>query len=259
MTLHIQNKLMQTLLGKAETLKIEEVRIGVGYSAVKLDNGHAGLAWTPPNRGGGCTHLHAAGTLGGKPATELLAGLVEERPLLRALGVATANALLADSPSPDVSTVNALEPLRITPSCHVVMVGYFGPLVRDLQNVGCRLDIVELDSNRPGVLSPQQGQKVLGVCDVAILTGTSLITGTLDELFASLGRPRSAVLLGPSAPLCAEVFADTPLTQISGARVLDCDSVFRVISEGGGTPLLKRHVAFETLLFNAVPACGACR
>jgi uncharacterized protein (DUF4213/DUF364 family) len=246
MTLKIQRKLLDILVSKATDLEVEEVRIGLGYSAVKLSNGRSGLAWTPSNKGGGCTHLQAAGTLSGKPAEELLAGLAGEDVLLRALGVATANALVA-SPNPGAYIGNALDPLGITSRDHVAMVGYFGPLVKKLQQNGCRLDIIELDSTRPGVLTPQEGKNVLGNCDVAILTGTSLITGTLDDLFASLGKPRGVVLLGPSAPLCPEVFANTPLTQISGARVLDCDSVFRVISEGGGTPLLKHYVAFETL------------
>lgn len=249
MTLKIQRKLLDILVSKATDLEVEEVRIGLGYSAVKLNNGQAGLAWTPSNKGSGCTHLHAAGTLSGKPAGELLSGLVEDNALLRALGVATANALVS-SPTPGAFTGNALDPLGITSKDHVAMVGYFGPLVRELNQGGCRLDIIELDSTRPGVLTPQEGKLALANCDVAILTGTSLITGTLDDLFVSLGNPRGVVLLGPSAPLCPEVFADTPLTQISGARVLDCDSVFRVISEGGGTPLLKHHVAFETLFLN---------
>jgi len=79
------------------------------------------------------------------------------------------------------------------------MVGYFGPLVRDLKQTGCRLDIIELDTSRPDTLSPEAGRAVLAVCDVAILTGTSLVTGTIDDLLASLGRPRAAVLLGPSS------------------------------------------------------------
>ena len=128
------------------------------------------------------------------------------------------------------------------------MVGYFGPLVKKLQGSGCRLDIIELDSSRPGVLSPQQGRSVLAACSVAILTGTSFVTGTIDELLGDLGRPREAVLLGPSAPFCAEAFVGTPLTRIAGARVLDGEGALKVVSEGGGTPLFKPYVSFETLL-----------
>lgn len=250
MTLKMQQKLLDALVDRTVDCRVDDIRIGLGYTAVKLDNGQAGLAWTPRSQGGGCTHLHAAGTLREKTTEELLSGLVKEHALLRCVGVATANALLAGAPRAEAITVNALEPLQITPDSHVVMVGYFGPLVRELQEIGCRLEIVELDASRPGVLNPEQGKAALGKCEVAILTGTSLITGTLDDLFASLGSPRGVLLLGPSAPLFPEVFAGTPLTQISGARVLDCEGVLRVVSEGGGTPLLKQHVAFETVLLN---------
>ncbi|MEZ4485574.1 MAG: DUF364 domain-containing protein [Syntrophotaleaceae bacterium] len=98
------------------------------------------------------------------------------------------------------------------------------------------------------MLTPEQGRSVLGQCSVAIITGTSLITGTCDGLLADLGQPREAVLLGPSAPFCAPVFAETPLTRIAGARVVKANGVLQVVSEGGGTPKLKPHVSFETLL-----------
>ncbi len=101
------------------------------------------------------------------------------------------------------------------------------------------------------MLSPQQGRSVLAACSVAILTGTSLVTGTVDELLNDLGRPREAVLLGPSAPFCAEAFAGTPLTRIAGARILDAAGAVRVVSEGGGTPLFKPYVSFETLLLKS--------
>ena len=123
------------------------------------------------------------------------------------------------------------------------MVGYFRPLVARLKATGCRLDIVEL-SPRPGeaFLTPEQGEAALTHCEVAILTGTSLINGTLDGLTASLGRPRAAVLLGPSSPLCPDVFQGTPITHLAGARVRDAEAVLQIVSEGGGTMLLKQHM-----------------
>lgn len=246
-TMEIQQKLLTLLSPAAGALSVDTVRIGLGYTAVRLADGSTGLAWTPPATGGSCTHLDCAGSLAGMPAGELLRNLVDAHPLWRTLGLATANALLAACPHPDATTVNALEPLAVTDRDHVAMVGYFGPLVRDLKQTGCRLDIIELDTSRPDTLSPEAGRAVLAVCDVAILTGTSLVTGTIDDLLASLGRPRAAVLLGPSSPFCPQAFAGTPLTQISGARVIDSEGVLRVVSEAGGTPLLKPYVAFETV------------
>jgi uncharacterized protein (DUF4213/DUF364 family) len=54
------------------------------------------------------------------------------------------------------------------------------------------------------------------------------------------------VLLGPSTPLCPAVFRDTPVTHLAGARVRVPEAVLRIVSEGGGTMLLKRHMDFET-------------
>jgi uncharacterized protein (DUF4213/DUF364 family) len=246
----LQKKLHDLLVEEAQSCRISEVRLGLGYSAVQLDEGSAGLAWTPPLKGCGCTHLSFAGTLAGRPALELLAMLTDEGALTRTIGVATANALLARNPRPDATTKEALSLLNITPEDHVVMVGYFGPLVKTLREIGCRLEIVELNPERPADLNPEQGMKALAACDIAIVTGTSLITGTIDGLLEALDSPRGAVLLGPSAPLLPELFAGTPMTQISGARVRDAGGVLRVVSEGGGTPLLKQHVVFESLLLN---------
>jgi uncharacterized protein (DUF4213/DUF364 family) len=248
MALKLQGKLHDLLAGEAATRRISEVRIGLGYSAVQLDDGTAGLAWTPPPQGCGCTHLNFAGTLAGRSATELLTMLTDERALPRTLGLATANALLAKRSLPNVTKDEALSLLNVTAEDHVVMIGYFGPLVKGLKEIGCRLEIVELNPERPADLNAEQGMKALAACDIAIVTGTSLITGTIDGLLESMDSPRGAVLLGPSAPLLPELFVGTPFTQISGARVTEPSAALRVVSEGGGTPLLKRHVAFETLL-----------
>jgi uncharacterized protein (DUF4213/DUF364 family) len=248
MSLNTQNTLVEILTGAADQARVADVRIGLGYTAVRLDNGHAGLAWTPPGTAGCCTHLPLAGTLAGRPAIELLQMLAADVPLQRTLGLATANALLAAGPLPETSKEEVVDGLRITESDHVAMVGYFGPLVRRIRVIGCRFDIIELDSSKPDVLTPEQGRAVLAECSVAIVTGTSLVTGTCDELLADLGQPREAVLLGPSAPFCASLFVGTPLTRVAGARVVNADGVLQVVSEGGGTPRLKSHVSFETLV-----------
>ncbi len=37
------------------------------------------------------------------------------------------------------------------------------------------------------------------------------------------------------------------ITHVAGSRVRDVDAVLRVVSEGGGTMLMKKHVDFETV------------
>jgi len=249
-TLNIQKRLVACLIPQAEGHVVADVRIGLGYTAVRLECGHAGVAWTPKSDAPCCTHFQAAGTLAGRPAVELLAFLVDENSgLARAVGLATANALLSSLPHPPTSREEVISSLNITPDDSVAMVGYFGPVVTQLRKIGCRLDIIELNPHHGAgeTLTPEQGREVLAGCSVAILTGTSLINGTCDELLAGLGSPRAAVLLGPSTPLCGEAFSGTKITHLAGSRVREADAVLRVVSEGGGTMLMKKYVDFENV------------
>nr|WP_320132101.1 DUF364 domain-containing protein [uncultured Holophaga sp.] len=248
MSFEMQQRLVELLLTSAVGETVADVRIGLGYTAVRLASGQAGLAWTPPSGAACCTHLPSAGSLAGQPAEGLLRLLTDERSgLARAVGLATANALLAKSPRPVPLEEEVITSMAIGPGDHVAMVGHFGPVIADLKKIGCRLEIVELRSGIAGTLDPEQGKRALAECTVAILTATSLVNGTFDEVMASLGRPRQAVLLGPSTPLCPQAFAGTALTRLGGARVLDPEGVLRVVSEGGGTQIMKKHLGFEGL------------
>ena len=179
MTLTMQNRLLEYVAPQAGDAVVADVRIGLGYTAVRLGSGHAGVAWTPKSDAPCCTHFQGAGTLAGRPAEELLAFLVDEKSsLARAVGLATANALLAALPHPPTSREEVISTLNITPEDKVAMVGYFGPVVAQLRTIGCTLDIIELNPHHGETLTPEQGNVALAACSVAILTGTSLIKGT---------------------------------------------------------------------------------
>src|SRR5512139_2883641 len=128
MTLTMQKRLLDCLTPQAGGAVVADVRIGLGYTAVRLEGGDAGVAWTPKSDAPCCTHFQGAGTLAGRPAEELLAFLVDEKSgLARAVGLATANALLASLPHPPTSREEVISSLNITPGDRVAMVGYFGP------------------------------------------------------------------------------------------------------------------------------------
>jgi len=249
MTLTIQKRLVEFLESQADGAVVGDVRIGLGYTAVRLQSGHAGVAWTAKSDAACCTHFKEAGSLMGRPAKELLQMLGNESSALaRTVGLATANALLAALPSPPTSRDEVISTLAISPEDRVVMVGYFTPIVAQIRKIGCRFDVVELNSHHGDTLTPEQGREAMAQCTVAIVTGTSLINGTCDEVLAGLGQPRAVVLLGPSSPLCPTAFKGTAVTHVAGARVRDAEAVLRVVSEGGGTMLMKPNMDFETVL-----------
>ncbi len=249
MLLTVQKRLIDFLWPHAERVSISDVRIGLGYTAVKIESGQGGVAWTPHLPASCCTHFQKAGTLVGRPAKELLSLLGDEASALaRSVGLATANALLASLPRPPILSEEIISTLRITSDDRVAMVGYFGPVIAQLRKTGCRLDILELNAKPGETLPPEKSGEVLAGCTVAIITGTSLINGTFHDLISPLGKPRAAVLLGPSSPLCGDIFSDTKITHVAGSRVCNTDAVLRVVSEGGGTMLMKPYLDFETVL-----------
>jgi len=246
MTLTIQERLLEHLRPHAAGFAIADVRIGLGYTAVRLDNGQAGVAWTPDPNASCCTHFQRAGKLVNSPAGDLVALCTDKNSALaRALGLATVNALLASLPQPDSCKEEIIAALDITAQDRVAMVGYFGPIINQLKASGCKLDIIELNQNKGETLTPEQGKQALADCSVAIITGTSLINGSFDEVIAAVGTPRAAVLLGPSTPFCPQAFSGTKITHLAGAWVRDADKVLQIASEGGGTMLMKPYVSFE--------------
>jgi uncharacterized protein (DUF4213/DUF364 family) len=244
----IQQKIMDYLGPVSEGISVADVRIGLGYTSVRLDNGNTGLAWTAESVSESCTHEHKAGTLAGSTARTLLNMLGSEKnPLARSTGLATANALAAGLPHPKSIREDVLDIVNVKAADHVAMVGYFGPLIPVLRMTGCKLDILELKAHKPGTLSPEEGKPSLAACSVAIITATTIITGTLDELLASLGKPRAVIILGPSTIMCPPVFKGTPVTHIAGAWVNNVSAAERIVSEGGGTMILRKYLDFETI------------
>lgn len=244
----IQQKIINLLSSVAEGIQVADVRIGLGYTSVRLESGHSGLAWTAQTRSGSCSHEAQAGTLAGRQAGELLSLLGGcGQSLAKSIGLATANALASTLARPQVTSTEILELIDVQSNDQVAMVGFFGPLVPRLQKIGCRLDILELNPEKAGTLTPEQGREPLAACNVAIITATSLITGTMDGLLAGLGNPRTVVILGPSTFMRPEVFTDTPVTHLAGSWVRDPGAVEKIVSEGGGTRILKHHLEFATI------------
>lgn len=243
----IAEKLINFGLQHASDKKIREIRFGLGYSCVELDDGKMGIAWTPSSDAESCTHVEKAGGIAGSRAEEILQWLATPQPLQRAAGLAVFNALNAEiSRKSDDS--EAISLLQIRPEDHVVMVGYFAPVVPAIKATGCRFEVVELNPEKPDVISPDQGFKALSECDIAVITSTSIINNTCDALLQALKRNRAAVMLGPSTPMCPEAFAESRITQLSGSYVLNQAMIKQIISEGGGTRLLKKHLRFSTVM-----------
>jgi len=233
----IAKRIRETLQAEAERARAVDVRIGLGYTAVLIESECAGVAYTPrEDLDHGCSPLREAGSLAGRRLSDLLAYLESREPIERAIGLAAANALVAARPPTSVTGGDILRALALRPADRVGMVGCFEPLIAPLQTQVASLTIFERSGGWTiGVQPAERALDLLPTCSVALITSTALITESLDALLEAAAGCREVALLGPSTPLLPEVFANTPVTWLSGIRIESPAKVLRVVSEGGGT------------------------
>ena len=74
--------------------------------------------------------------------------------------------------------------------------------------------------------------ETLPQCHVVILSATTLLNRTLDDLLACCRNAREIAIVGPSTPLLPAVFADGGVTLLSGVQVVNGERELRVVSEG---------------------------
>lgn len=232
--------IVDDLLGEAEsTLSkrvVADVRIGLGYTAVLLDDEGCGLAGTLVEESRHCcTLLAEAGELIGKPALELAEYATSSDPVASSVGVATINAVLNQDGEPSPRPLDVL-PIE---GATVGMVGYFGPLIGELRRRAKSLTIFERRPLSPEVLPDWAAERELPTCDVVLITSLTLVNKTLDHLL-QLARGEVA-LIGPTTPLLP-VFARYGVSHLFASVVVDPKRVLATASQAGGTQRFKDAV-----------------
>lgn len=238
--MNIKHRIAELMAPRCRNREIADVRVGLGYTAVKLDDDRTGVAYTFGRESmRGCSAFSGTRPLAGRSAIELLRFLESSSPLESVLGVATANALANMKPERAI-TGDVLDAVVMYPRDRVAMIGYFGPLMSPLQERVASLEVFEEHEDCGGNVRPAcEAFDVLPTCHVALITSTTIINSTLDRLLEAAAHCREVVLLGSSTPLVPEAFQGTPVTVLSGITVTDSAGILRVVSEGRGTRFFK--------------------
>ncbi len=236
----IEQAILRAGLDAGETVR--DVRVGLRYTAVAFAEG-AGVAYSVTDAPcHSCVQFSGRRPLAGKPAGELLGFLDSIHPTEVAVGLAAVNAL-ANRPRDELTEGDVLEFISLDRSDDVAMVGHFGPLVAPLRERVRSLRILERVEKPQGDLLPvQDAPRVLGESHIALITSSSIVNHSLDELLSAAGNCREVVLLGASTPLLPEAFEGTAVTCLSGVVVAEAAEILRVVSEAGGMRQFSRFI-----------------
>jgi len=240
----IVQQIGEYLLKNAPERKIADLRIGLIYTGVLLDDGKAGVAYTfSENFSEGHSFFTGSRPVKGRSTHEVLRYIGSSNLVEASVGIATVNALI-NQEKEETQGGDVLDVLELKETDRVGMVGAFVPMISHLKARVRELLIFELhDRSGEGILSAEKAFRELPRCDVALITSTSLINGTMDLLIeAAVQGCRDVVLLGPSTPLLPEIFKPLGVTMLSGLIVTDPPGILQTISEGGGMRFFRNHI-----------------
>ncbi|HTY64901.1 MAG TPA: DUF364 domain-containing protein [Acidobacteriota bacterium] len=234
-------------LGLAPQSVVADVRIGLGYTAVCLEDGRCGLAFTLHEKEyESCCVIPEAGSLAGRKGSELIPWMNSQDVTACAVGLATLNAVIA-APAAAVES-DILDLLPVDPEDSVGMIGYFGPLVSPIKKRAHAFHVFERKADPEYDILPESAAaSILPDCRVVVVTATTLLNHTIDGILELCRSAREIAILGPSTPFLPEIFRPHGVTILSGIQVVDPAQVLRTVSEGGGARQFGKAVRKLTL------------
>ncbi len=234
--------LIDYVLSRNSLESVADVRIGLGYTAVKLSSGKCGVACMLRHRldSGICSLLPQAGTLVGCQGSELIPLACSSNVVQASLGLATINAL-AEQCGEHSNQKDLVDLLQLTHKDQVGMIGFIGPLVKEIRQQA--KSVFVFDEAKPemsGLTEVEKIPAILPQCNVILLSATSLLNNTYGSLMAMSSQAREVCLLGPSTPLFPDFFRTRGITLLAGRQIIDADRVLQIVSEAGGTQCFRK-------------------
>ena len=162
------------------------------------------------------------------PTLDLVKHCLDEDPLLTAVGLGALNAVsqhLLRTAGFDLDrATDPVGQLDLAGARHVGMVGFFAPLVREWENYPGALTVIEKDPQfleRSGPFEVTDQTDRLRECDRVLITGSTLINDTLDDVLSHCDPSARVALVGPSASCLPDPIFDRGVDVVGSTMVCD--------------------------------------
>ncbi len=228
------------------------------FCAIELQDGAFGLSYVLlGDTLDALTHAQGGSErLAGADPVQLARRLDGGSPVERALALATINALtdsvwrqVGYQPPP---AGNSLGDVHLARDDHLGMIGFFPPLVHQVQAVGGRLSVLELDEamvRRQQQRFPQVHitleRSALSACNKVVGTSTMLLNDTLDAMLAAAPHAETFAVIGPSAGLWPDALFARGVTLLGGTRVTDGAAFTEAMARGEAWSAASRKFAID--------------
>jgi uncharacterized protein (DUF4213/DUF364 family) len=129
--------------------------------------------------------------------------------------------------------------LEIQPEETVTLIGAFGPYIHRLKRMGNPLYIVEKNSqalrtDEMKYFKPESEIPILlKKSDAIIITGTAIVNHTIDPILSFITNGKRTAIIGPTASMAPDAFFKRGVNVMAGVRILDPDSMIKILKQGG--------------------------
>lgn len=237
--MEIYRRIYDILREQATGVHVRQLCVGLGYTAVLLEDESIGIAYTWFESKTSCALFKDPADFEGTPVLGVLNKIFSEDLLERSIAFAAVNALNhSNSSGFDDDRGTLLDDLGVREGSRVSMAGFFDPVAREIEKRGAQLNVYDIGK---GVGNDREFYAGLrDNTDALIVSSTSLIHGSTEELLSHVDPQTSCVLLGPTTPMLPEAFSHLPVSILGGTLPLDSNAVLKAVRHARGTRTIHR-------------------
>lgn len=247
------DEVKNNLKDQIHNIKVERAVIGIFFTGVKLNTGHAGICATPIKEipeavccPSSARSMPNAGRLAERSVLKYLDDALSTIPMKKAIGIAVLSALSSYCWEKSLvngynmrAGVDAIDCLDLKDKTYPVVIGAIAPFLRILKKRKKPFSVIELD---PRTLKsdeirfyvpPGKTAEIVPKADVLVITGTTLINGTLEGILKLAHPETQVVVLGPTASILPQAFFKRGVNILGGDTITKPEEMLDALAEGG--------------------------
>jgi len=238
--MQINNLIFNTFKDEAKKSTVDTINVGLGYTAVILKDGRCGLCCTLTGSITSCTVWKNPENYEKECALKLLDLIYSNDLLTRAIVIALVNALNYNKTAVlPIDKDSMFEDLNLKQDSTVAMIGYFMPIVKELKSKN--INIITFDLGKNIGNKKEFYEMANKKADAIILTATSLINNTFEDVISDLSISKAPIaLIGPSTIMEPTLYDKTRISILAGTHTLDNENILKAIRNAKGTHTLHK-------------------
>lgn len=203
---------------------IRDAVIGISLVAVELDNGHIGVSYVlREDLEAGCSIFPYGREIVGREAVDIAEWAISGGDSLqRGIGIASLSAASRAQSLDDCDSPERPFGMTLRKTDRVGMIGLIAPVEKMLRPRVNDIFVFDkgislLGGDDSSIMPMEAQRETLPTCDIVIVSGTTMINGSIDGILGMCSGAREIVMIGASTPMFPSAFEGSGVTVLAGS------------------------------------------